>query len=483
MQTSRQPYHKKNYSIQRALSALLLLLVTLTMFILGGLTYWQGKRQANDWVKIQMINSAEIISTMVSSSFTDSRLKKLSTILHKLAPDANIKLNPKNTHAVQKQQLVSKYANIFGYQVYDKRNDHLIIHSKGASGNNINQFKAGFHAYGRWFLYVKSDEDSPYKVVVFIQDALQHDLLIHYFIWTMTDMLLIYFSLLLLSYLTIKFALRPLQRILKTLSARDARKLEPIDAENAPSEILPLLSELNTLIFKVNEVIEREKRFTGDAAHELKTPIAGLSLQAELAYLEENPVKMKQKLSRIIAQLKSYSQIIENMLLLTRLEPRHDLPDSKLINLVEHLQQVIADFIPIAMQKDIEINLHTTITEASVMGSDVFLGILFRNLLENAYKFSKLGQQIHIYLKAEGEQYSIYYKDEAGGVEEGELKRIFDRYYRIVDRKEPGSGLGLSIVKEIMRLHQGTVTAYNQDNPKGLVILLQFPMITCYPKS
>ena len=275
--------------------------------------------------------------------------------------------------------------------------------------------------------------------------------------------------------IAIQLSLKHLKQVTTEVSTRDPKNLEPIDLNIVPIEIEPLIKEVNELFDKVKKTFLRERRFTADAAHELRTPLAALKTHAEVALRENNPEIFKKSITKIIQGCNRSAHVVEQLLTLSRLEPEAFLENPTLFDLNEITQELIAEVAIQALKKDIDLSLDTPSNASLIRGNRSAMGILIRNLVDNAIRYSPNGTSVSVIIKASPENITLQVIDSGPGVPLEARKRIFDRFYRQTDTKEEGSGLGLSIVKNIIRLHHGIIEAREPESGKGLEMFVSIP--------
>ncbi|WP_119343440.1 ATP-binding protein [Facilibium subflavum] len=470
-------------SIQRFLSICLIVLVSCAIAILGGFNYYQMKRQNEALFHMQMVNSANAIDALLSAALKDSSQKQLSDILesNSLAMLENIHQNLRPKVA----QFENTYKDSFAFQVYDIGTGNLLLRSAGAPSilptiNSNELFQTvtirNGHQHKTWNIFSMNSRYKPnYRIVVMVSSDFKHEMFLSLFRSSLWDLIILYAFLLLSMFVVVQLALRPLSDIRRAIAAKNPRKLEPIAVKTAPPEVIPLLNQLNLLFQRFKQVLDKEKRFAGDAAHELKTPLAALKTQAEIALNLNNIDAIKDKIRNIIAGADRYFYIIDQLLTLSRLEPQQDLPDKKYVNVNVLAEDQIADLAIQALNKDIELSLMPSKTAAIVYGSQVLLGVLLRNLVDNAIRYTPKGGKVAIYTYVVNDNVVIEVVDNGVGVNAEKLTRIFDRFYREFGTGQSGSGLGLSIVKEIVRLHDGKVFAKKSKDGQGLTVEVFLP--------
>ena len=474
------PFQKK-VSIRRFLSLCIIGIITLIIAILGVLNYLQIKQQNEKLFRMQMQNNAHIIDAFISLTLYDSSLNNLSTLLKDSSGmsvnDIRDRLMPRTA------EFYNPNNDAFSFQVYNLVTKVVVLRSSNAPESPIYTNRIGFSKQeytqnGKqydWYAYTIDSHYKPYRIVIFVNSKFKEDTFLSLFESSLWDLLILYVIISILSLVFVKISLNPLAKITKILAKKDARKLKPLAVKKAPEEVVPLLNELNTLFQKFNDALNRERRFTGDAAHELKTPLAVLKTQAEVA-LNINDIKeIKMRIKHIIASTDQYFHIINQLLTLTKLEPEQDLPDKEIFKLNDVIEDWVGKLVPKAIEKNIDIEFQPSQENIFIKGSSTFIGILIRNLVDNAIQYTPQEGNVTIITHLQDESAVIQVIDTGGGVEQAKLKRIFDRFYRVSGTNVKGSGLGLSIVKEIVRLHSGSISAKTPINAKGLEVIVNLP--------
>jgi two-component system sensor histidine kinase QseC len=261
-------------------------------------------------------------------------------------------------------------------------------------------------------------------------------------------------------------ALRPLQVLGNQVALRHADNLAPIEVTTAPSEVLPLLEGLNTLFARVRASIDSERGFTADAAHELRTPLAAIRTQAQVARAAGGDAERRRALENVIAGCDRTAHLIDQLLTLARLEPNHPV-QREAVDLQTLVANVVAELAPAAIAKDVDLQLVSHIA-APVAGSSGLLAILVRNLIDNAIRYTARRSVVEVAVTPTGDGAEFSVLDQGPGIAEHELGRVWDRFYRVLGSGETGSGLGLSIVKRIAELHDAKVTLAPGSGGTGL---------------
>ena len=278
----------------------------------------------------------------------------------------------------------------------------------------------------------------------------------------------------------IKRGLHPLDKLKTDLSERNLNDLSPIDNSKVPTELRPLLNAFNDLLARVSGGISKEQRFIADAAHQLKTPLAGLKTQAELALREKNPDKIAHALGQINQASGNLSHMINQLLVLSKAEP-----DSATyltfapVDLCQLAQSVTGDWVAAALQKNIDLGFESTgllagNKTAIVDGNALLLRELMNNLIDNAIRYTLAGGRITVGIRQENKTTIFYVQDNGIGLAAENQALVFERFYRVLGTQQEGCGLGLTIVHEIAGRHSATVSVTSEGEGKGTLFLVRF---------
>jgi two-component system, OmpR family, sensor kinase len=271
-------------------------------------------------------------------------------------------------------------------------------------------------------------------------------------------------------------SLAPVQRVRSQVAGRAADDLSPLPEAGLPEEVLPLVSELNLLFGRVREAFAAQQTFVADAAHELRSPLTALRLQAQALRRAQDDASREAAVGRLNDGIERAIQLVNQLLVLAREEGnKQGAGDAQRIDLQDLARQVVADVLPQAQARRIDIGLATP-DSVWVRGQPEPLHILLRNLLDNAIKYSPQGGQVDISLSAAHGSSTLTVEDSGPGIAEAERERVFDRFYRTADAGAAGSGLGLAIVKTIAERHGAAVKLDRSQRLGGLKVELRFPL-------
>lgn len=314
----------------------------------------------------------------------------------------------------------------------------------------------------RWRMVWLTTADKRYVVVVGQEWEYRQDMVLGLVKTNLLPWLFALPVMLLLMFWLVSRELSPLKRIAAQLSRRPPEDDAPLDTHAVPQEVRPLVSELNSLFERIGEMLLRERRFTADAAHELRSPLAALKVQTELAQLAHDDEPMRRHaLDNLDEGIDRATRLVEQLLTLSRLDSESFADGRQPVELQALLQQMVIDHYHKAQAAGIELQLDVPKEPIVRQGHPLLLTLLIRNLLDNAIRYSHQGGTVTLTLTTRYIQVS----DEGPGIDDAILARVGERFFRPPGQEKSGSGLGLSIVKNIARLHGMQVNLTNR--PKG----------------
>lgn len=271
--------------------------------------------------------------------------------------------------------------------------------------------------------------------------------------------------------------LAPLQSMQRRIRARRPDDLSPIDPTGVPSEISPLVESFNDLLLRLTASINSQKNFIADAAHQIKTPLAGLRTQAELALRQSDPREVKESLERVVHGTERAARLVNQLLALARTEAQQG-PLPLAPNDLSHLcRQLTGDWVERALVTRHDLGFETDGASTPVRGHALLLQELLGNLIDNALRYTPEHSVITVRVRSTESTVLLEVEDNGPGIAAHEHRRIFDRFYRVLGTGIEGSGLGLAIVKEIAEQHGATIRLYDThpgQKPPGLRVQLEF---------
>ncbi|WP_442902190.1 sensor histidine kinase [Francisella sp. 19X1-34] len=441
------------------------------MLVISIFSFYQVKHQNDALFDYQLKSAAQVIETVLKIYPLERDKNATNMIVNKISSSF---LDIKN------------HNESVGFIVYDLKHKRLLLKT-----SNLPIFsqdyktiisRTGFdwfysYASGQqkhWYTYTLRTDNNKI-ITIFanndVKDRVSRQIIFKFAILLAST----YIILIAFIYYILKTALHPLERINRRVAKINPRKNEKLDEDIIPYEIKSLVEQINSLIEKFHETLEREKRFSGDAAHELKTPIAGVKTLVEIALASDDIDEIKQKLIKIKNSTNRYSHIIDQLLTLSRIQPNEQITFGKKLMINKTLETLIAENAIKAIEKNIEVSFFPCENQIYCYSNDYLLRILFKNLISNAIKYTPNGGSIEIYSYKESNNIIVEIKDNGIGVPPENIDRIFDRFYRETGTGEEGSGLGLAIVTEIVRLHHGQIYARNNTDQRGLTVIVKIP--------
>jgi two-component system sensor histidine kinase TctE len=274
--------------------------------------------------------------------------------------------------------------------------------------------------------------------------------------------------------------LKPLTSLRETIRRRRPDDLSPIDPRAAPEELEPLLNAFNELLQRMKQNLTAQQRFIADAAHQMKTPLAGLRTQAELALRESDAGELRRSLRQIAEATERATHLINQLLALARAEHQAtDLSAFRAVDLGRIAREVVQDCVPLALSRDIDLGLEIE-PAAEIIGLPLLLRELLKNLVDNALRYTPPRGTVTVRVRGTVGASVLEVEDTGCGIPEAERALVFERFYRVLGTKVDGSGLGLAIVREIVNQHDARLSL--GPNPRapdpawpGTLIAVEFP--------
>lgn len=281
---------------------------------------------------------------------------------------------------------------------------------------------------------------------------------------------------LLLVWFGIRSGLRPFDDLRRQLADRSQNDLRPIAANDLPKEIQPMIDELNGLLYRLSESLDAQRHFVSDAAHQLRTPIAALQAQAELALRDAKgaPGEQAAQLKRILLAAQRLAHLVHQLLALARAEPRGDKTHAP-VDLAETVRDVATPCLAQAIAKNIDLGFE--LENCLVDGSQLLLGELIANLIDNAVRYTPDQGTVTVRCRDDGEAVVLDVEDSGPGIPAEDRERVFERFYRIPGKGcdgSDGNGLGLAIVRRIADQHAARVTVAQSSGLGGAHFSVRF---------
>ncbi len=267
--------------------------------------------------------------------------------------------------------------------------------------------------------------------------------------------------------------LAPLQRLREEIESRSPRDLRPVPEEHTPVEVQPVVQALNNLLQQLGATLRTQQQFVANAAHQLRTPLAGQRMQVEYGLQQREPAEWRRVLVTMKLATERTVHLANQLLTLAKAElGSQHLEFTRLLDLRSVVEEVTGEWMPRAIAKEIDLGLE--LGPAPVNGDALLIGELLSNLLDNAITYTPSGGRVTIRCRTDAAYAVLEVEDEGIGIPVEEREKVFSRFYRVEGSPGEGCGLGLSIVHEIAHLHGGTVEIRMPSGGRGTLVVVRF---------
>ncbi len=370
-----------------------------------------------------------------------------------------------------------KYAPKVAFQVFHE--GRLMVRSANASTTPMSSSSDGFESVeladgAQWRVFVTRGAAHDVVVMVGERTDSRSSILWAVLRSTMLPLVLALPLLALAGWWAVRQGLAPLRQLGDLLGHRRALALDPVELAGMPLEMQPMVRALNGLFRRIERMVASERRFTADAAHELRTPIAAIRAQAQVALGAGDDQTQREHALRVtVAACDRTVHMVEQLLLLARLESGPANPCGAM-DLSAVARRVAADLAPSAIARHQVLELDAD-QSCSVAGDDMLIGVLVRNLIDNAIRYSPDGGRVLVTVSTGADEPALRVEDSGPGMTEAEMSRLGERFYRVLGSDQPGSGLGWSIVKRIADVFGVTVQASRSSRLGGMAVTVRWP--------
>jgi two-component system sensor histidine kinase QseC len=369
-----------------------------------------------------------------------------------------------------------KYQRNVVFQVRD-RSGRVVLRSAGAPQEALGGGRDGFgsHTAGghQWRVYTLIDERLRVRVSVGERDDVRRDLARHIALGMLNPLLYALPAFGLLIWFGVGRSLRPVQRLARAVESRAAENLAAVEAEGAPREVLPLVGSLNRLFARLREAFEKERRFTDDAAHELRTPLAAIKTHAQVALAARGDAERRHALESIVRGADRSAHLAAQLLTLARLDAGAARATSAPLDLRRAAAETVAELAPWALGKGVDVTLEEG-PAATVRGDAALVEVMLRNLVDNAIRYTPAGGAVRVRVTLDAGRPECEVEDTGPGIAPAERTRVLERFCRVLGSSEEGSGLGFSIVQRVAELHGARLELDDGRGGKGLRVRVVF---------
>src|SRR3990167_9041454 len=473
----------------RARTLLLVLgLLSLSMSAISYKSYRYAQHEIEELFDAQLAQSARLLQGMLGRAMPVAERQALQQAL-----DQALQARQEPGDPAQRNGHV--YEGKLAFQVLDEQGQ-MLLQSASAPPDLLPQLVAelpprdqatplaslaeqlsGYHRVAQnghqWRLFILRDRQSKHLILAAEREDVRGELVQKIALRSLLPDLVGLPLLALLVWLAIGWGLRPLQRMAESIKARAPDNLAPLVFDPLPQELEPMGAAINRLLLQVNQLLDQEKRFIADAAHELRTPLAVLRIHAQNALEAPDPADRREALRQLGAGVDRATRVVAQLLTLARLDPNVVQLAMREVNLLDYLRNDLAELTPLALERHQELSLEADETaDYHLLADGPSLGTLLQNLVGNAVQYTPDGGRIQVQLEAQADAIVLRVQDSGPGVSEAQREKLFERFYRLGEGQ--GAGLGLSIVLRVVELHRGTI-ALCESPLGGLEVAVRLP--------
>ncbi len=462
-------------SIRRFLLIGLLGILLLSSAVIFFFNRYQTLVEVGELYDTQLAQTSRILQGFLNRSADEIDFDHLNSALLTVTENYNAKDDGDSDMRTNEGH---EYEHKFAIQIWDQESN-LLVKSPAAPMYAIADFKDGYSIKQidgfQWNVFTHRLDTNGYWIIVAergdIRDEMIDELTYSSLIGPFAGMLFLALGVI----LVVTRGLKPLTDLSAQISERHIDKLEPLELAQAPKELKPLGQAVNILMERVSQDVEHERRFLGDIAHELRTPLAAMKLNAQSGLQSKDIYAVQQSLIKIVRGVDRSSRLIEQLLTLARLDPRA-LGEQEICVLGDVAHEAINTLSQRHYKNTIaNLNLSDEFTNLRMVAYPDLLCVMFRNLIENACRYTPESGTIEVHAERSHEgSLRITVSDQGPGVSELQLQSLGRRFFRERPADRMGSGLGLSIVARIAELHSARLEFCNLQ-PHGLQVSVIFP--------
>lgn len=443
--------------------------LVLGLLVLGTLTitlynFNDSSHEITEIYDAQLAQTARLLQGVVHMPLPEDQRQKLYQAF-------NDALNQAAQHKIG-----HPYEGKMAFQVWSLEGQPL-IHSASAPDFAQPPSTPGFSdlksADVGWHGFLLPDEKHGVLIWVGERDDVRQELIGRIVRHTLIPNLIGIVLLAVLVWLAIGWGLRPLQNMAHIIRGRHAESLEPLQLLPLPKELEPMQASLNRLLFQIEQVLQRERRFIGDAAHEMRTPLAVLRIHVQNALEAKSDEQRVQALQFLLGGVDRLTRVVNQLLTMARVEPEAARKNWQLVDIESVARQTLAELAPWMLGKGLELSFEAAGGSYKTTSDGQAISIALQNLVTNAANFSPPASEVAVQLSdKEPGYYSLSVRDHGPGIDEENIERLFERFY---SRDNPnGAGLGLPIVEMIAKRLGGSIALENHVDG-GLLATLLIP--------
>ena len=436
---------------------MIVLPIILALVVVGTVSFFSAYEEIEEIYDAQLSHIAKLIYSLV---LADSSVESAQHYNSELLND-------------ELEKFGHDYEKNIAFRVW--KNDRLLISTKNAVKPLITVLPEGFSdehiGKDTWRFFVLAGLQQGYRIDVAERHEVRVDLIGKILASIFSPMALLVPAVFFAFFIGLRSSLQPLDSISNAVEARTSTDLAPLSFKDVPKEIRPLVNSINELMSGLNIALEKERRFTDFAAHELRTPIAVLKIQAQAALKSTSDHERKTLLEAHVRAADRATHMVGQLLTLARLE-HTDIPGES-IDLGEIVGLTIQDLILLAEKKQINLRFEMKGRPRIHANRDI-VSVIVRNILDNAIKYTPHGGEVTTTVTEDSSTILLSVSDNGPGIPEDRIGRVTERFYRLPGHKEIGAGLGLSIVERAAQLIKARLQIRNRSGEHGLEVTVLF---------
>ncbi|MFP5430381.1 MAG: ATP-binding protein [Gammaproteobacteria bacterium] len=451
-------------SIRQQLLLALFATLVATFAVSGLLSYVTANHEVRELFDAQLVENARVLKGVMNHTADRVDWDHMRASLN----DSDSSARPAEGQSYEKKVAI---------QVWTASGD-LVLRTPSAPEYSLSPLQAGFHerriSHHRWHVYTTRLPENGHWLIVAERSDVRRELSLNIAASLTVGSLLGLALALWLSRRTLHRELQPLDELRAAITQRDPEHMHAIALQAPRAELAPVVSELNHLLQRVADSLEHERRFLADAAHELRTPLAVLKLQAENVLAAGASPEQRVHLERLVSGVDRSTRVVEQLLLLARLDANAVPLTIQTVALDELVRDTLAQLAPLADARRQELGLSYNGPALAVAGEPALLGALLRNLIENALRHTPEGGEVDVSLRTEHGNTTLQIRDTGPGIDPAHLGEITGRFVRSHSQDTHGTGLGLAIAGHIAGLHHALLHLANAPEG-GLIVTVTFP--------
>lgn len=450
-------------SIRRRILALVLSLLLLGTALISLFNYLDSSHEVEEVYDAQLVNTARLLQGVMRTPLPSAERSELYAAFNSALGQAG---QHKPGHP---------YESKLAFQVWGPTGEVLV---RTASAPQLAEppHQAGFADIDlgphQWRGFLLIDEQQGVRIWIGERDDVRQELVASIVRHTLLPNLIGSVVLAAFIWWAIGWGLQPLRNMAAVIRARHADSLDPLQLQPLPSELEPMQAALNRLLAQIDQVLERERRFIADAAHEMRTPLAVLRVHVQNATQARDEAERQQSLGYLLGGIDRATRVVNQLLTLARMEPLIERGEMAQVDVLALVRETLAELTPWVLKQGLELDLEAGEGDYHLNADPGSLGIALQNLVTNAVNHSPAGGRLHVRLSADAQRLLLQVEDQGPGIPAEDLERVFERFYS--RGTVQGAGLGLAIVQSIARRHAGQIRLRNLDSG-GLQASLELP--------